>query len=951
MDDPTSVHADTSFAAERIPGQSLDSRDLVMRFESLGGTGHGCEFGLFQRHFDAEPVGLLRWADLSHDLLTRALETRFDGVGMPENTIVFNPDHSDEWWTRDTRFWMAMRSFVKVADVDQERMTVMVCRRLQGLRRKLIEDLEAGDKIFAFKNLKRNLTDTELAQLHAAIRSYGDTTLFYIRYADETHPAGTVEAMGPGLLVGFIDHFSFTPDDKPLGAINDALYALCERAYEIQTGRPVAQSPSLPRPVVLPSRSRRVALIGNCQAQAMTNLYQKFAAGRTGDILTHVPSYEDLTEEDRATIERADLVVEQLFDIKPQADVAGIAAGTPRLFIPMVTAGFLWPFAGQAHPRNADCPFLVGGPYGGEASDSYLNRLILAGTDPEEAVEAYMDLDVRNRTNLDRLYELIIDRQRSRDEAAEYRISEIIEQHFRSEQIFLSPYHPNVRVAVSLATQFFQQMGASPQDIARMQACTRVTPFPKGELPIHPSVARHFGMDFVTPDRRYRFLNEGLFTFREYALRYMRYEWNEALEEGMSLARAGKLGEAHDRLVAAITCKPDAAAAHNSLSHVLVAQNRLEEGAAEIRRAIEIEPDFAAYRANYGVILRRMGQLEEAEAQLRQAVIADPVEPHNLILLAHVLRQRGQAEEGCALIRAAIDLDPYSPKLFEELADFLEATGDVPAALRAMQQAVELAPERARALARLCHLFGRNGQLAEAEAAVRSAVALDPKAARLRIVLSDILLRQNKHLEALNEVLLAAVTHPDDAEVYSHLGHLLQRDGDPAAEAAFRRAAEMDPANAHIRHQLSEILHKMGRSEEAIAVAREATELEPGNAHRFEHLARLFLAAGDEAGAVGAQQRAVQLNPDNRVFRVVLSDLLARQGRQEEALAEARIAGERFPDSAHAVGHLAHVLQLVGDLEESERMYMRALEIESGNEHLQRQLSYLRSRRVMEVTS
>ena len=46
-----------------------DARAIVTQFESLGGTGHGCEFGLFQRHFGAEPLGLLRWADLSPELL------------------------------------------------------------------------------------------------------------------------------------------------------------------------------------------------------------------------------------------------------------------------------------------------------------------------------------------------------------------------------------------------------------------------------------------------------------------------------------------------------------------------------------------------------------------------------------------------------------------------------------------------------------------------------------------------------------------------------------------------------------------------------------------------------------------------------------------------------------------------------------------------------------------
>ncbi|HEY4042937.1 MAG TPA: hypothetical protein VGM32_13980, partial [Rhodopila sp.] len=328
---PNRTRSDAASPVAAPPGTLLNDRALAMRFESLGGSGHGCEFGLFQRHFDAEPLGLLRWADLGHDLLIRALETRFDGVGLPEHTIVFNPDSTDEWWTKDTRFWMAMRSFVKVADVGLERMTVQACRRLQFLRRKLIEDLEAGDKIFVYKNIQRNLTDAELGRLHAAVRKYGNTTLLYIRYADETHLNGTVEARLPGLLVGFIDHFAFSPDDKPLGSAHESLYAVCQKAYRMYAD----QMPPDPTPrqgfVFLAAQKRRVAVVGNCQAQAMMGLYQKFAAARTGDILTFVPSYAQLTAEGRAAIDQADLIVEQLFDIRQQADTVDVAAGRPRL--------------------------------------------------------------------------------------------------------------------------------------------------------------------------------------------------------------------------------------------------------------------------------------------------------------------------------------------------------------------------------------------------------------------------------------------------------------------------------------------------------------------------------------------------------------------------------------------------------------------------------------------
>src|ERR1700742_3837680 len=98
--------------SEPVP-RAVDYRDLVRQFESLGGSGHGPEFAIFQQHFGADPNGLLAWADLGPELLVGALECRFDGVGLDENTIVFAPDHSDEWWTKGKRYWIGVRAPIR----------------------------------------------------------------------------------------------------------------------------------------------------------------------------------------------------------------------------------------------------------------------------------------------------------------------------------------------------------------------------------------------------------------------------------------------------------------------------------------------------------------------------------------------------------------------------------------------------------------------------------------------------------------------------------------------------------------------------------------------------------------------------------------------------------------------------------------------------------------------
>jgi len=215
---------------------SDSDRDLVMNFESLGGGGHGCEFGIFQRSVGAEPLGLLRWADIYQDKLATALDDEFAGVGEPEFTEVFihAPDGRRQYWTTDARYHMAMNSFVNEADATIDQMSRSLLRRMRFLRTKLIADLREASEIFVYKNMKRNLTPEELDRLHQAVRRYGDNTLFYISYEDATYRNGSVEWRGPGLMVGYIDHFSHTPDtDRLIGPSHAQLLALCRRAFAL----------------------------------------------------------------------------------------------------------------------------------------------------------------------------------------------------------------------------------------------------------------------------------------------------------------------------------------------------------------------------------------------------------------------------------------------------------------------------------------------------------------------------------------------------------------------------------------------------------------------------------------------------------------------------------------------------------------------------------------------
>jgi tetratricopeptide (TPR) repeat protein len=239
-EDPVAALAGTQLVPAPMP--DLDSadqnvRDLVMQFENLGGRELGCEFGIFQRDCGAEPMGLLRWADMPFHLLTETLCNRFEGVGSEEFTELFTTAIGGgraEYCTRDRRGMMFMRTFFYEDEVPVERMKVLALNRIRYLKQALIDDLEQGDKIFVFRVTDRNLTLGELDEIRSAMQEYGHNTLLYVRYEDADHPNGTVEMVRPGLMIGYIDRFKISRTGQLSAAPPTGSWLeICRNAYAL----------------------------------------------------------------------------------------------------------------------------------------------------------------------------------------------------------------------------------------------------------------------------------------------------------------------------------------------------------------------------------------------------------------------------------------------------------------------------------------------------------------------------------------------------------------------------------------------------------------------------------------------------------------------------------------------------------------------------------------------
>ncbi len=181
-----------------LPEEALHAlRQRLIGFESLG---RNCEFGLLQRKFGAEPLGLLRFSTTRPRTLLQLLRTRFAGIGDPAQNEVVVVDK--EYRLRHLPSMWRMHTGIP-ATADPAKVLRDQCRHTGFLCTKLIRDLEAASKIFVYQMAA--IEDDEIEAIHAALQAYGPNLLLCVRLPTAAQPAGSVTWPTPRLMVAHID--------------------------------------------------------------------------------------------------------------------------------------------------------------------------------------------------------------------------------------------------------------------------------------------------------------------------------------------------------------------------------------------------------------------------------------------------------------------------------------------------------------------------------------------------------------------------------------------------------------------------------------------------------------------------------------------------------------------------------------------------------------------------
>ena len=177
------------------------------------------------------------------------------------------------------------------------------------------------------------------------------------------------------------------------------------------------------------------------------------------------------------------------------------------------------------------------------------------------------------------------------------------------------------------------------------------------------------------------------------------------------------------------------------------------------------------------------------------------------------------------------------------------------------------------------------------------ALRVDPQYARAWVELSRVHAAQadfsyvpadEGYAKARKEAERALALDPNLAEAHAQIGRILTSyDWDWAgADAAYKRALRLKPANADVVRGAADLAGTLGRFDEAITLDRRAIVLDPLRVATYNNLGLHCYYAARWQEAVAALRKALNLNPQYPFTHLVLGRICLAQSKPEEALQE-----------------------------------------------------------------
>jgi tetratricopeptide (TPR) repeat protein len=273
----------------------------------------------------------------------------------------------------------------------------------------------------------------------------------------------------------------------------------------------------------------------------------------------------------------------------------------------------------------------------------------------------------------------------------------------------------------------------------------------------------------------------------------------------------------------------------------------------------------AGIAALAAVSWHQVGYWRNSVSLFEHTLAVIPKNPKVRYNLANEYRARGNLDAAIQNYRIALETDPNALRTLANLGGALNSRGEYDAAIDTCKLALSINPRYAHAYNNLGVALQLKGEHDSAMASFRRAIELDPgqpdahsnlaKALSLKGNFEEAVAHFNRALES------PALAHESDTSFA--LGNALYNLGRIAdAEAAYRRAIQVDPGHPHAQSNLGVTLARQGKLEEAIAHFRLAIAASPDFATAHNYLGESLRAQGKIEEAIEAYEAALRADPN-----------------------------------------------------------------------------------------
>ncbi len=351
-----------------------------------------------------------------------------------------------------------------------------------------------------------------------------------------------------------------------------------------------------------------------------------------------------------------------------------------------------------------------------------------------------------------------------------------------------------------------------------------------------------------------------------------------------------------DSLQSALHNDANNAVAHYQLGNAFAEQHNESRAESEWREAVRIRPDLTDAHRSLAALELRRGDVDAILQTAQQMIAVEPNSPDGFILkgIGDLARQKysdAQQDAEQAALRA-----PQSPAPSIQLGNIRLTQKNYADAEKFYQQALDKDPSSSEGLSGLMNTYFAQKQPDQAIAAANAQIAKSPNNSNFYDLLGTALFNGKKDL--------------------------------PGAEAALRKAIELNKGNVDALEKLGKVQVQQGSADQALALYQQSIKDNPREVIFYILSGELYEAKKNWEQAKSMYQQALSISPDHPLASNNLAYVILEQGGNVDvAMGMAQTARRGMPDSPNAADTLGWAYYQKGIYQSAISQFQEALRL------------------------